>query len=76
MGACAALDVCNLRGRYGTFPARPACLLRRPQVPDYGTIIKDPIDISLIERRLGAQNYYLTLDIFIADWRRMFNNCR
>ena len=45
-------------------------------MPDYGTIIKDPIDLSLIEGRLHRRDYYLTLDIFTADFKRMFNNCR
>lgn len=45
-------------------------------VPDYYTIITDPVDIGLIEQRLKHQNYYITLDIFQADWQRMFANCR
>ncbi|GAX80984.1 hypothetical protein CEUSTIGMA_g8419.t1 [Chlamydomonas eustigma] len=46
------------------------------EVPDYHTVIKDPIDLSLMESRLKQQNFYLTLDIFIADFKRMMNNCR
>lgn len=46
------------------------------QVPDYRKVIKDPIDISLIERRLSDRNYYINLEIFQADWARMFQNCR
>jgi len=46
------------------------------QVPDYLNIIKDPIDISLVEGRINSRNYYLTLDIWLADARRIFANCR
>lgn len=45
-------------------------------VPDYRKVIKDPIDISLIERRLNSRSYYISLEIFQADWTRMFDNCR
>ncbi|GMH37533.1 hypothetical protein BSKO_05406 [Bryopsis sp. KO-2023] len=51
-------------------PVNPA------DVPDYYTIISNPIDISTIEARLKRKNYYITLDIFQADWKRMFDNCR
>ena len=37
---------------------------------------QDPVDLSLMESRLKQKNYYLTLDIFAADMRRIFNNCR
>ena len=46
------------------------------QVPDYYDIIHDPVDLSLIEKRLNLGDYYMTLDIFVADFRRMFDNCR
>ncbi|KAK9812998.1 hypothetical protein WJX72_007034 [[Myrmecia] bisecta] len=46
------------------------------EVPDYHDIIKDPMDLSLIEKRLNSKAFYLTLDIFMADMRRIFTNCR
>ncbi|KAK9861252.1 hypothetical protein WJX84_008428 [Apatococcus fuscideae] len=45
------------------------------EVPDYYTIIKNPVDLSLVEKRLSSARYYLTLDIFLADLRRMISNC-
>lgn len=38
--------------------------------------VQDPIDLSLIKRRLQSRRYYLTLDIFTADLKRMFANCK
>ncbi len=37
---------------------------------------QDPMDLSLIQQRLKSGTYYVTLDIFTADLRRMFTNCR
>jgi len=45
-------------------------------VPDYYEVILDPVDLSLMEQRLKSGHWYLTLDIFLADFRRMFDNCR
>lgn len=46
------------------------------EVPDYHDIIKDPMDLGLMEQRLKQKDYYLTLDIFAADMRRIFSNAR
>eukprot|EP01050_Picozoa_sp_SAG11_P022635 SAG11_NODE_4327_length_1946_cov_2.250135_3_plen_125_part_00 len=47
------------------------------EVTDYLTIIKDPIDLQLIERRLKQPNlFYKTKEIFKADLKRMVDNCR
>eukprot|EP01094_Clydonella_sp_ATCC50884_P002880 TRINITY_DN12202_c0_g1_i2.p1 TRINITY_DN12202_c0_g1~~TRINITY_DN12202_c0_g1_i2.p1 ORF type:complete len:793 (+),score=237.86 TRINITY_DN12202_c0_g1_i2:135-2513(+) len=48
----------------------------RDEVPDYYVVIKDPIDLSLIEARLSEGNYYITKNIFYADLRRMVENCK
>ena len=45
-------------------------------VPDYLNVIKDPIDLSLINSRINSKNYYMTVDIFVSDVRRIFENCR
>ncbi|CAG9462932.1 unnamed protein product [Pedinophyceae sp. YPF-701] len=45
------------------------------EVPDYYEVIKDPIDLRLVKERLDA-GYYRTLDMFLADMKLMFNNCR
>ena len=34
------------------------------------------MDLKLVEKRLAAGDYYLTLDIFVADLKRLFDNCR
>lgn len=46
------------------------------EVPDYYDIIKDPIDLKTISKRLDSEVYYLTPDMFAADMRRMFANAR
>ncbi|MCO5592483.1 hypothetical protein L7F22_046486 [Adiantum nelumboides] len=46
------------------------------EVPDYYDIIKDPIDLKTIAKRLESEMYYLTLDMFSADLKRMFANAR
>jgi ribosomal protein S18 acetylase RimI-like enzyme/vacuolar-type H+-ATPase subunit H len=48
----------------------------REEVPDYYDVIKDPIDLELVEKRLNQGNYYITKDIFFADLKRMCDNCR
>ncbi|KAK9908401.1 hypothetical protein WJX75_007347 [Coccomyxa subellipsoidea] len=45
-------------------------------VPDYYDIVKDPVDLTLIEQRLKSRNYYVTLHIFVADVNRMCANAR
>jgi histone acetyltransferase len=45
------------------------------EVVDYYVIIKEPIDMSLIKKRL-EKRFYRTREIFIADFRKMFDNCR
>ena len=39
-------------------------------------VLQDPMDLGLMEQRLKKKDYYLTLDIFAADMRRIFNNAR
>lgn len=43
---------------------------------DYYEIIKNPMDLSTIQKRLDDGNFYVTKDIFIADLRRMVQNCK
>ncbi|OAD78554.1 hypothetical protein PHYBLDRAFT_104245, partial [Phycomyces blakesleeanus NRRL 1555(-)] len=43
-------------------------------IPDYPTIVKHPMDLSTIERKLN-QGEYDTPDDFEADVRLMFKNC-
>ena len=37
---------------------------------------QDPVSMQLVRERLTAGDYYATLDIFAADFRRMFANAR
>lgn len=43
-------------------------------IPDYPSIIKHPMDMSTIERKLNEGDYE-TAEDFEADIRLMFNNC-
>lgn len=45
-------------------------------VPDYHGIIKDPIDLSEVRKRLESRNFYVTMDIFVADVQRIFANAK
>eukprot|EP01052_Picozoa_sp_SAG31_P023812 SAG31_NODE_1987_length_6724_cov_18.235925_3_plen_247_part_00 len=47
------------------------------EVTEYLTVIKDPVDLQMIERRLKQPNlFYKTKEIFQADLKRMVDNCR
>ncbi|KAI9013996.1 Bromodomain-containing protein [Phycomyces nitens] len=43
-------------------------------IPDYPTIVKNPIDLSTIENKL-AEGFYDSPEAFEADIRLMFSNC-
>lgn len=45
------------------------------QVPDYYTIIKDPIDIQTIETKMQSSKYF-SLSLLMADLRRMTKNAK
>ena len=47
-------------------------------VPDYYLVIRNPIDLSLIEQRLncGQFQYYRSKEMFMKDMKIMFDNCR
>jgi bromodomain-containing factor 1 len=51
-------------------PVDPVAL----NIPDYPTIIKRPMDLSQVERRLTAKEYQHVND-FISDVRLIFDNC-
>lgn len=46
------------------------------EVQDYYEVIKDPVDLQMIEKRLASKNYYVTVAIFVADLKRMVDNCK
>ncbi|PPS09696.1 hypothetical protein GOBAR_AA10963 [Gossypium barbadense] len=45
-------------------------------VPDYYDIIKDPMDLKTMSKRVESEQYYVTLEMFVADVKRMFANAR
>ncbi|XP_078692537.1 nucleosome-remodeling factor subunit BPTF-like isoform X2 [Branchiostoma floridae x Branchiostoma belcheri] len=45
------------------------------EVPDYYQVIKEPMDLSTVETRL-RQKYYKTLNQYVADISKIFDNCR
>ncbi|XP_072990109.1 histone acetyltransferase GCN5-like [Typha latifolia] len=45
-------------------------------VPDYYDIIKDPMDLRTMSKRLESEQYYVTFEMFVADVKRMFLNAR
>ncbi|KAG5514520.1 hypothetical protein RHGRI_035808 [Rhododendron griersonianum] len=45
-------------------------------VPDYYDIIKDPMDLKTMSKRVESEQYYVTFEMFVADARRMFANAR
>ena len=47
-------------------------------VPDYLTVIKEPIDLSTIEKRIRqeGQSYYRSKQMLFADLMLMVNNCK
>uniref|UniRef100_A0A8D2NKZ1 RING-type E3 ubiquitin transferase n=1 Tax=Zosterops lateralis melanops TaxID=1220523 RepID=A0A8D2NKZ1_ZOSLA len=47
-----------------------------PTVPDYYKIIKKPMDLSTIKKRLEVSNsFYTKPEDFVADFRLIFQNC-
>lgn len=42
---------------------------------DYYDVIKNPIDLGTIKKRLDEGWFYVTKEIFIADLKRMVQNC-
>ncbi|UYV79251.1 PHD-finger [Cordylochernes scorpioides] len=45
------------------------------EVPDYYTVIKDPMDLRTVEQKLNSQGYEKLAD-FIGDMTKIFDNCR
>lgn len=38
--------------------------------------LQAPMDLATMERRLEGGHFYITLDIFVADMNRIFNNSK
>ncbi|KAI0567085.1 histone acetyltransferase GCN5 [Gracilaria domingensis] len=43
---------------------------------DYYDVIKNPMDLSTMQQRLDDGWFYVTKEIFIADFKRMVTNCK
>lgn len=43
---------------------------------DYYDVIKNPMDLSTMQTQLDWGNFYVTKEIFIADLKRMVENCK
>lgn len=43
---------------------------------DYYDVIKNPMDLSTMQKRLDDGWFYVTKEIFIADLKRMVENCK
>ena len=46
------------------------------EVKDHLEIIKDPIDLSTIDKRIRKGNWYQSKQMLYADLMRMVNNCK
>ncbi|KAI8521767.1 hypothetical protein Bbelb_015210 [Branchiostoma belcheri] len=45
------------------------------EVPDYYDIVKDPMDLDCIKKRLRELYYIIMPDQFLADMKKVFRNC-
>jgi histone acetyltransferase len=45
-------------------------------VPDYYDIIKTPMDLGTMQKRVDSGKYYITLEIFLADLRQVWKNAK
>lgn len=43
---------------------------------DYYEVIKNPMDLNTMQKRLDDAYFYVTKEIFIADMKRMVENCK
>lgn len=46
------------------------------EVPDYLTVVKTPIDLSTIEKRIRQDNHYKSKHMLYGDLMLMVNNCK
>ena len=63
----------QLQGHKSSWPFREP--VKEKEVPDYYQIIKDPMDLRLIETKIQERRYQRLLD-FIGDVTKIFDNCR
>ena len=46
------------------------------EVKDYSTVIKDPIDLRTMEKRIRKGDFYKNLSMLYVDMMKMVNNCK
>lgn len=49
--------------------------VNKDEVPDYYTVVQEPMDLSTMEQKLDSDQY-TTPDEFVYDAKLIFNNCR
>lgn len=49
--------------------------VNREEVPDYYTVVQEPMDLSTMDHKLD-NDQYTTPDEFVRDAKLIFNNCR
>lgn len=50
--------------------------VKEEEAPGYHAVVKDPIDLGLIGERLASRAFYISLEQFVADVCRCFNNSK
>jgi len=69
------LNICKkLEEQHFSWPFREP--VDTNEVKDYLEIIKDPIDLSTIDKRIRKGNWYQSKQMLYADLMRMVNNCK
>lgn len=51
-----------------------SCVIYMLQVPDYGLVVTQPMDLSTMRQKL-EDNQYNSLDALEADFQLMISNC-
>jgi len=69
------LNICKkLEEQHFSWPFRDP--VDTTEVKDYLEVVKDPIDLSTIDKRVRKGNWYQSKQMLYADLMRMVNNCK
>lgn len=66
----------DLRSHESAWPFLEPVNAKTTGAYDYYEVIKNPMDLQTIQDRLNDGYFYVTKEIFIADLRRMVENCK
>ncbi|KAG5567514.1 hypothetical protein RHGRI_002906 [Rhododendron griersonianum] len=72
--SCCGLSIVAMHDHPDAWPFKEPVDAR--DAPDYYDIIKDPMDLKTMSKRVESEQYYVTFEMFLADVRRMFANAR